>query len=37
MQSWKSYLFFLVFLFFFVECDSRVGLQENRMQDVYGR
>ena len=28
--------FFLVFLFFFVECDSRVGLQENRMQDVYG-
>lgn len=32
----KCYLFFLVFLFFCVECDSRVGVQENRIQDGYG-
>lgn len=32
----KCYLFFLVFLLLCVECDSRVGVQENRIQDGYG-
>lgn len=36
MQSLKVLFIFFGVSFFFVECDSRVGLQENRMQDVYG-
>lgn len=37
MQSWKVlFIFFGVSFFLCVECDSRVGVQENRMQDGYG-
>lgn len=36
MQSWKVLFIFLGVSFFCVECDSRVGVQENRIQDGYG-